>query len=320
MRPTDDQLAAILRRLNELNVDALVGIGGNDTADSLQRLADMSVAEGTPVAVIGLPKTIDNDLAITDHSLGYPSAARAVAAFTRDALMDSIATATLYPVKFIEVMGRNAGWLAAAGSLWIPDGLPAPIIAFPECPFDSESALLNVIQTRVDAEGYAVIVVPETMRWADGTHVSGEAPEWVDAFGHPYHASAGQTLLRACGTNLGLRGKLDRFGSVSRSSIDYASPVDLDEATRAGQFAVQMILEGASKRCVVIKRRNSDPYASDMQLAPLDRIANVEARMPQQMINSRERTTTDEFVTYAAPLIGPSTQEYVFIDWTKSPG
>ncbi len=236
LRPSDEQLDLILHQLEALNATALIGIGGNDTAESLLRLELMALDNNRQLRVVGLPKTIDNDLAVTDHSLGFPSAARVIAAFARDALVDTIATATLYPLKFIEVMGRNAGWLAAAGTLWTPVGLPAPIVALPEQPFESLDRFLQTIQQNVDHQGFAVVVVPETMRWLNGEHVSGDVPEWVDAFGHPYFASAGQALLRACGVELGLRGKLDRPGSVSRSSIDFASSVDLERSVGCGQF------------------------------------------------------------------------------------
>lgn len=314
LRPTDGQLDAIIRQLAAREVGAVIGIGGNDTADSLLRLEQRAKETGSTIRVIGIPKTIDNDLAVTDHSLGFPSAARVIAAATRDAMVDTQATAALYPVKLIEVMGRNAGWLAAAGSLWAPTELPLPTIALPERPFESRDRFLAHIQRRVDNDGFAVAVVPETMRWADGAHVAGDTPEWVDAFGHSYFPSAGQALMSACGVELGLRAKLDRPGSVSRASIDYASRVDLEEAEAAGLFAVESLASGDSGSCVVIRRTSRQPYRSGMELAPLESIANIEAKIPDEYIDG-ERTLSTAFFDYALPLVGPSTTDYVFIPW-----
>jgi len=317
LRPDDEQLDAIVERLKDNDVSAVIGIGGNDTADTLLRLEAHARERGAGLRVISLPKTIDNDLAVTDHSLGYPSAARVVAAVTRDALVDTLATATLYPLKIVEVMGRNAGWLAASAGLWTPRELPAPLIVLPERPFHAQNEFLQAIQARVDAHGFAVVAAPETMRWADGTHVSGDTPEWLDAFGHPYHPSAGQALLRACGEHLGLRGKLDRPGSISRSSIDYAATVDLVEAAEAGRFAVESLESGASGRCIVITRTSSNPYGSDFDLAPLDLIANVEVRIPDELIDDATGQPSARFTDYALPLLGPSTTDYAFIDWNQ---
>ena len=317
VRPTDDQMRQIVSELDRLDVTCLVGIGGNDTADSLARLEELSQRAATPIRVAGLPKTIDNDLAATDHSLGYPSAARVIAAFARDALMDTIATATLYPVKLIEVMGRNAGWLAAAASLWIPDDLPQPIIVTPERPLESSDSFLEIIQQAVEGQNFAVVVIPETMRWGDGGHVAGRSPEWVDAFGHPYFPSAGQALVRLCGEQLGVRAKLDRPGSLTRSSIDFAASIDVQEALQAGRFAVRTLKGGQSGYCTTIRRIRAEPYASDFQLTPLSEIANVENVIPDSMFVSNSTRLSAAFGDYALPLTGPSTQDYFVLDWNS---
>ena len=319
VRPTDDQLPAIVRRLDELDVTALIGIGGNDTADSLARLEEYSRSAARPVQVVGLPKTIDNDLAVTDHSLGYPSAARVIAAFARDALMDTIATSTLYPVKLIEVMGRNAGWLAASASLWIRDDLPQPAIITPERPLESSEEFLQLVQGMVDGQGLAMLIVPETMRWKDGSHVAGESPEWVDAFGHPYFASAGQALIQELGEQLGVRAKLDRPGSLTRSSIDYAATVDLHEAFEGGRFAVEALHSGQSGYCVTIRRTREGQYRSEFELTPLAALANVESVLPDTMFVQGSRELSAAFRDYALPLTGPSTQDYFNLDWSVGP-
>lgn len=318
LRPDQAEMRRILQYLHDLDVSALIGIGGNDTADTLDRLADLTVGLGNQFQVIGLPKTIDNDLAETDHSLGYPSAARFLAAYVRDALVDARATASQYQVKLVEVMGRNAGWLAASSGLWVPDELPPPVLVLPESPFGSEPELLDLISRRVDSEGFTVVVVPETMRWANGEHVAGSTPEWVDAFGHPYHASAGQALLKAAGQQLGLRGRVDRPGSVTRASMDLVSEIDLSEAAECGRFAVRALVDGSSRQCVVIDRVASEPYESTLRLVPLTMIANVEHKIPERMLEPSGQGVSAEFFDYATPLVGPSTQSYEFIDWSES--
>ncbi len=312
LRPNEHQLQQIMHVLDELNATAIVGIGGNDTADSLLRLEQHALAAGRKLHTVGIPKTIDNDLAVTDHSLGYPSAARVIAAYTRDAIVDTYATSDLYPVKLIEVMGRNAGWLAASGALWAPAELAQPRIALPERPFDSPEHFLAALEGGVRDDGYAVLVAPETMRWADGTHVAGATPEWVDAFGHPYHQSAGQALLKLIGSELGLRGKLDRPGSITRSSADYLAQVDVDEAEAAGRMVVAAAADGASGQCVVIKRIASRPYSATLELTPLANIANVEATIPDTFINE-DRTLNGRFFDYARPLVGEPSGEYAFL-------
>jgi len=318
LRPNEDEMLQILQHLQDLDVSSLIGIGGNDTADTLDRLAERAEQQGQSLQVIGLPKTIDNDLAGTDHSLGFPSAARFLAAYVRDALVDARATASQYQVKLVEVMGRNAGWLAASSALWIPDAMPAPVIALPERPFASERGLLDLISSRVDADGFVVVVVPETMRWANGEHVAGSTPEWVDAFGHPYHASAGQALLKAAGQHLGLRGRVDRPGSVTRASMDLASEIDLSEAVECGRFAVKALIERSSRVCVVIDRVATEPYESTLRLVSLATIANVEHKIPDRMLEPLGQGVSAAFFDYAAPLVGSSTQSYEFIDWPNS--
>jgi 6-phosphofructokinase 1 len=263
-----------------------------------------------PLGVIGIPKTIDNDLAITDHSLGFPSAARCLALLTRDVTFDSMATATLYPVKVLEVPGRNAGWLAAACSLAIPSNVPTPIIYLPERPLSGTNDLLQHVSARIDRDGFAIVVAPETMRWADGTHIAGPEPEWIDPFGHTYFASAGQALVRICSQELGVRSRLDKPGTFIRSAMELASSVDLEEAERCGRFAVQALSEGASDRCVVIQRLDGSPYAVRLALAPLNEIANVERRLPDEMIDASGIELTGQFRDYALPLLGGPIPEY----------
>ncbi len=309
-RPTETELERIVVHLRDFDIEAVIAIGGNDTADTALRLEHAARAANWNLRVIAIPKTIDNDLAVTDHSLGYPSAARCLATITRDALFDSMATATLYPVKVIEVMGRNAGWLAAACSLAIPEDLPPPFTILPERPLQSEEDVLDRIQQRVTRDRFVLIVVPETARWADGSHLAGSEPKWIDAFGHPYFPSAGNALTDLCSIRLGLRARLDRPGSFTRASIDLASRIDLDEAERCGKFAVQSVMKGDHGSCVVIRREPSESYASYLELAPLDAIANVEWTLPDAMIDAGGTEPSEAFHLYARPLLGDPFEEY----------
>jgi 6-phosphofructokinase 1 len=310
LRPDDDQLDGVLDALRRWDATGIVAIGGNDTAETSQRLAGRALSRGMGLGVIGLPKTIDNDLAVTDHSLGFPSAARCLALITRAVTFDAMATATLYPVKIIEVPGRNAGWLAASCSLAIPAQMPAPITCLPERPLPGPEAFLQHVRGRIERDGFAVVVAPETKRWADGAHVAGAEPEWIDPFGHPYFASAGQALVRLCSQALGVRARMDRPGTFTRSAMELASSVDLEEAERCGRFAVEALSNGVSGQCVVIERLTESPYSSRPALTPLKGIANVERRMPDEMIDANGLSVSSRFCDYALPLLGEPLSGY----------
>lgn len=309
-RPADDEIERILDAFRAWAVAAFVPIGGNDTADTAARLCAAARARGQTLSVVTVPKTIDNDLAETDHSPGYGSAARFIALSVRDSAFDTRAMARLYPIKIVEVMGRNAGWLAAAGGLAFDAGLPRPLLCLPERPFENVEELATLAENRIARDGYCVVVVPETMRWVSGSPVAGDTPDWVDAFGHPYFLGVGNALARQLSSLLGVRARYDKPGTIARMAMHAASTVDLEEATTCGAHAARRAAQGESGVMVTILRTGNEPYGACYGASPLERIANIERRLPDDMIAGCGHDTTARFDEYARPLLGPDLARY----------
>lgn len=309
-RPTDDEIERILDLCCERGVTGCILIGGNDTAESALRIDVAARARGQQLPVVTVPKTIDNDLAGTDHCPGYGSTARFVALAVRDAAFDTRAMAPLYPIKIVEVMGRNAGWLTAAGGLAFDPGLPRPLLCLPERPFADIEQVAAIVRTRIDRDGYCVMVVPETMRWEDGSAVAGDTPDWVDEFGHPYFLGVGNALSRKLSSMLGVRARYDKPGTIARMAMHVASDVDVSEAWDCGVEAVRRVARHESGLMVTILRNGGEPYAARYGATPLVGVANVERHLPDEMIASCGQDTTECFSTYALPLLGSGMMRY----------
>lgn len=313
-RPSEAELDDIIAACARHEIDAIAATGGNDTADTAWRLLKRANERGAALRIVTIPKTIDNDLVGTDHAPGYGSAARYIALSVRDALFDTRATAALNPVKVIEVMGRNAGWLAAAGALAIEAGWPRPLICLPERPIDGFDELAQLVAERLGRDGLALLVVPETLRWADGSHVAGEAPEWVDQFGHPYHASAGIGLARRLSSALSIRARCDKPGTLARMAMHAASPVDLAEAEQTGIEAVRRLAAGETGCMVTILRSSDAPYRVRYGSVPVAQVANAERRLPPEMRAPEGLDVTAAFTRYALPLVGGPFEPYLTLD------
>lgn len=315
-RPSDDEVEEILNRFAAIGIDTFVPIGGNDTAETALRLSAAASARRQSLRVVTVPKTIDNDLPETDHCPGYGSIARFVALSTLDASLDTRAMAHLYPVKIVEVMGRNAGWLAAAGALAFDahPGLPRPIICLPERPFESIDALTTIVRSSIDRDGYAVLVTPETMKWGNGSPVGGDTPVWIDSFGHKYFPGVGDALARQLSSLLNVRARFDKPGTIARMAMHAASPVDVDEACQAGAEAVRRAASGESGVMVTIVREQDDPYRVRYDTTPLDRVANSERQLPDELIAASGHDVVPEFAAYAVPLLGPALPRYEVLD------
>jgi 6-phosphofructokinase len=302
-----DELDLALDLLRRHGVRAFVYIGGNDSADTAHRLHLSAARAGDDLAVIAVPKTIDNDLPETDHCPGYPSLARFLGHAVRDATYDTLASPQLYPVKFVDVMGRDAGWVPAACALGFSAGERdlLPLIYLPERPPADIDSILAEIEAHVGARGWTVAVVPETLRDAVGRHLGGDEPDYVDPFGHPYHAQPAVTLTRLVTERLGLRARFERPGTAARMSIALASPVDLDEAERAGRAAAELAARGVSDVMTTLVRTGDSPYRCEIGIAPLEKVANRVRTFPDAFIGADGRSVTDAFRRYALPLLGP---------------
>lgn len=298
----ESELSAALNILEELGIRYLLYIGGNDSADTSHRLATAAARAGFPLTVVGVPKTVDNDLVAMDHTPGYPSIARYVAMAAQDAGMDAEATASVDQVRILEVMGRNSGWVAAAAAVAKRRPNQAPhLIYVPERPFSGDTFLADV-EEAYKRFGFAVVVVTETVRDPTGRFWA-QAPD-ADAFGHPRLVGAADRLCQLVRQHIGIRARFDKPGTLQRSSSLCASPVDRAEAEAAGEAAVQAAIAGHTDQMVTIQRLADRPYRSFTALAPLADIANAERHMPDEYLNAAGNFVTPAFLRYVRPLIG----------------
>jgi ATP-dependent phosphofructokinase / diphosphate-dependent phosphofructokinase len=302
----DEDLDRAVIAMRDHGVTAFVYIGGNDSADTTHRLEEHARAIGYDLRVMSVPKTIDNDLPETDHCPGYPSIARFLGNAVRDATYDSIASPQIYPVKFVEVMGRDAGWVTAAGALGFGEDERdlVPLLLLPERKPQSVEDVLVAVESDVKRRGFSVVVLPETMRTATGDHFGGETPEYVDGFGHPYFPSTGAAMTRLVSQELHLRARYDKPGTAARMSIALASAVDLDTAWHLGSAAVERIVAGESGRMTAIRRTSDDPYAYEVIAVPLEKIANRVRHLDDAFIGEDGMSVTQAFHDYMKPLLG----------------
>jgi 6-phosphofructokinase len=308
---SDDECLCILDNLAHHDVRFFLIIGGNDSADTAHRLHRAATARGQALCVVAVPKTIDNDLPETDHCPGFGSAARFLAQCTVDGGRDAEAMRHWDPVKVVEVMGRNAGWLAAATALGVREGRDAPhVIYVPERPFDMQAFLADVKEVHARL-GYCVAVVTETVRDAQGRPIGLlDGTTQVDAFGHPVIAGTAAALCSAISSELGLKARFDKPGTMQRMSIALASEIDLQEAYEAGRAGVQAAIEGHSGTMVTLERVSDEPYRCTMGLAPVERIANVQRTLPAEFLHPSRPWVTDAFLSYARPLLGGPLLDY----------
>ncbi len=294
---------AVLARLIDAKVRYFFYIGGNDSAATAHHVQQLADGAGYDLRVISVPKTIDNDLPITDHCPGYGSAARQLAILAQDLDMDAWAMRTVEPVRLLIVKGRNSGWLAGAAGLARPDARRGPhLIYLPERAFSAEAFLADVAGGVRD-NGYVVAVVAETVRDAAGQHIGAGGPSFTDAFGHTYVEGLGGYLKSMVESKLGLRTRFDTPGSAQKTGMAYASLRDLAEAEMAGGAAVQAAVGGARGQMVTLRRESGAAYACSTGLTDLANIAAQERTMPDEYINTAGNGVTPAFVAYALPLI-----------------
>ncbi len=295
----------VLDVLQGLGIRYFLYAGGNDSADTAHRIAVAARQAGYDLGVVGIPKTVDNDLPITDHCPGYGSAARFVAEATMGAGRDTEAMRRTDPVKFIEVMGRDAGWLAAASVLGKTAPEDAPHLVYvPERPV-SPHQVLEDVRAVYQELGYCVVVLSENQRDHNGRVLGSDGtPRHVDAFGHAYHDSPAAFLSRLVTEELGLRARYDRPGSIQRSLAACVSITDRQEALVVGRMAVRYALDGQTDCMVVLVRPEGEEYRCETATAPLEAIANRHKPLPREFIASAGNQITEAFRHYASPLIG----------------
>ena len=315
LRPDDPERA--LETLRRHDVSTFVYIGGNDSADTSHQIALAAQRAGYDLAVIGVPKTIDNDLPETDHCPGYGSAARFVALAAREIGADTSAMRRSDPVRIVEVMGRHAGWLAAAAVLGRERPGDAPhLVLVPERPQSTDQILVAIGETYREC-GFVVIVLSENQPDVDGTVLgSGGAPRYVDPFGHAYYDSPGQHLAQRVQEVLGLRARYDKPGALQKTSMAAASRVDLEEAEACGRDAVARALGGHSDEMIVLLREDGDVYACRTASVPLEKIANRQKLLPEAFLDEAGRLPSQAFIDYALPLLGDPLPSLARLDFT----
>jgi len=308
---TERELSDVMAFLLDNDVRYFIYIGGNDSADTSHRIARTAARRGADIRVMAVPKTIDNDLPMTDHCPGYGSAARFLASVTADTGMETEAMRTVEPVKIIEVKGRNSGWLAASAALAKRADRDAPHIVWPpEVPF-RETRFLRLVRRWLERIGYCVAVVTETVRDARGRPAGAKDGRLeMDAFGHPQTADAAERLCALVERKIGARARWDKPGSIQRMSSAHFSEVDLREARQCGREAVRCALRGATDRMVVLRRRRGRAFRVDCDTAPLARIANRERHLPAAFFDPVQMLPTPAFRRYALPLVGPGLPDH----------
>ncbi len=276
--------------------------GGNDSMDTAHKVSLVSEKLGFPVTCIGVPKTVDNDLPVTDNCPGFGSVAKYVAVSTREAALDVLSMAkTSTKVFVLEVMGRHAGWIAAAGGLAGKQPGDAPhIILFPEVPFDRDRFLQRVRQSVEDYE-YCVIVVSEGTRDKDGRFLADAGT--TDAFGHTQLGGVASVVADMVRSELGYKYHYAIADYLQRSARHIASATDVKQAYAVGEAAVRMALAGKTAVMPVIKRVSDSPYRWRIEEAPLARVANKEKKLPRRFISRDGFGITEAARRYLEPLV-----------------
>jgi 6-phosphofructokinase 1 len=277
--------------------------GGNDSMDTAHKVSEIGKVLGYPIACIGVPKTVDNDLPITDCCPGFGSAAKYIAVSTREAALDVASMArTSTKVFVLEVMGRHAGWMAAAGGLAGTSAKDAPhIILFPEIRFDKAKFLAKVKHS-VEACGYCVVVVSEGVRGDDGKFLAEAGSK--DAFGHAQLGGVGPVVAQMTKDAFGYKFHWAVADYLQRSARHLASKVDVEQAYAVGKAAVLLALQGKNAVMPVIVRKSAKPYRWTIGEAPLGAVANVEKKVPRDFITADGFGITAACRRYLLPLIG----------------
>ena len=307
----DGDVERILALLKRYNIVYVLYTGGNDSADTSHRLAQAAREQGHDLAVISLPKTIDNDLPATDHCPGYGSTGRFFAQATMDSTLNMRALPATAPIKVIEIPGRTAGWLVSASALGKRDGADPPhLILMPEHPFREEQFLERVeaIYRRV---GTVVITTAETIHDQQGRLLGKAEPDPTDAFHHPQISGAGQSLVKSIEQHLGLHARTENYGDLQWSSI---SRTDQDEAYRVGQAGVRAALQGESDIMITLVRQSTTPYHCTTGQEALVKIANQQRALPDEYFDAETMMVTPAFYEYALPLLGDPLPDYARIE------
>lgn len=294
----------IFEKFNKLDIKYFVYIGGNDSMDTISKLSSYAKKVDSDIKFVGAPKTIDNDLPITDHTPGFGSAAKYIASTVKEVVRDC-SVYTMKSVTIIEIMGRNAGWLTASAALAKGDDCcGVDLIYLPESPFDLDECI-NKIRKLHEEKNTVVIAVSEALRNKNGEYISSGGSVFAkeDAFGHKIMSGTAQFLSEYIGRKLGVKVRGIELNTPQRCAAHLASKQDIDESFSAGAAAAKAAIDGKSGEMVVINRTSDRPYSYGISTAPIEMIANIEKTIPQEWITDDKAGVTDDFINYCRPLI-----------------
>ena len=295
---------AMYEILKKYEISAFFYIGGNDSMDTIKKLSDYAADIDSPIRFIGVPKTIDNDLEVTDHTPGYGSAAKYIASVTKEIIRDGL----VYDIKnvtIIEIMGRNAGWLTGAAALaTCEDCEGVDGIYLPEVAFDIDK-FVDKVGKLLETKSAIVMAVSEGIKTADGKYVfeHGAHNEYVDAFGHKQLSGTAKYLADLVSEKFGCKSRAIELSTMQRCAGHLTSRVDITEAYQVGGSAVKAAFDGETGMMVTLKRESSDPYICTTGLYDVHKIANVEKKVPLEWITEDGTFVSKEMVNYIKPLI-----------------
>ena len=297
----------IFQILDKLEIEAFIYIGGNDSMDTIKKLSDYAIVKGHSQKFLGVPKTIDNDLALTDHTPGFGSAAKYIAASTKEIIRDALGLTynDRSTITILEIMGRNAGWLTAAAALAKGDDCTgADAIYLPEKVFDMD-AFMAKVKHLAETKSSVVIAVSEGIHIADGRYVCELANEnvAVDAFGHKQMSGTAAFIAQKVAEETGLKTRAIELSTLQRSATHLASLTDVNEAFQVGYDAVLAAEEGKTGMMITLDRNGDDPYQCGTSAYDIHAIANVERPVPAEWITEDGCGLNDGYEEYARPLI-----------------
>ncbi len=300
----DSEYKRLLEVFKKYNIRYFFYNGGNDSMDTCNKVSKFFKDSGYECYCMGVPKTIDNDLAVTDHCPGYASAAKYVAT----SFMELKCDATVYDtpmVSVVEVMGRNAGWLTAAAQLAVAKGYGPDLIYLPEIPFDLDKFYADVEKKYKENNGKVIIAVSEGVKTKDGKYVPElVADVAVDAFGHKQMGGTASVLADLLKNRLNVKVRPIEFSLLQRCAQHLASAIDVEEAFNAGREAVKAACEGITDYMIGFKRHmDNGKYTCEYIKVPLSEVANAEKKVPLEWITKDGAGLTQAYVDYALPLI-----------------
>lgn len=286
----------------EKNIRYFFYIGGNDSMDTVAKLSLYAAKTDYEIRVMGVPKTIDNDVAGTDHTPGFGSAAKYIAASMQEILRDT-AVYKVKAVTIVEIMGRDAGWLTAAAALpRLSTDVAPDLVYLPEVPFDYDKYYEDV-QKAFETHPNVVVAISEGARLADGTYLGASAQSGVtDVFGHAYLSGTGKALELATKAKLGCKVRSVELNILQRCASHISSKTDIEESLTVGASAVEAAVNGTTGKMMVFKRTSDSPYTVTTDSEDIQKIANIVREVPAEFINERGNNVTDDCLRYIAPL------------------